>query len=595
MIRAENSAVVPLAPEALWERLSDTERINRMLGLPPVRYDFEPRTEGGARVRGEARFGPLTILYDEEPYRWVRPNLWWVQRVPRNGPVKVFRVGLTLEKKYGDPGTSLTAWSEAEPRGWQGRLLARRIVESCASGLLRACVGAAREAGVSLAEDAPAADSPAPDSGPSPWRERLEEGGLSRRDADRLLYFLRSAPSQDVTSFRPFALADRWRADRSAVLQSCLLAVRAGALDLHWRLLCPACRGAGPSRESLADLTAGAAHCPSCDIRFGPAFDRDVEVCFSVAPALRRVTDGDATFCVGGPNRSRHLALQWFLPADGAERVAVSSLPPGAYRLRSPQSVGVPELILPLAAPVTLDGGATLTPEADGKDWLLSGAPGFPTLLRLERTDWREDVATAAQVTALHAFRRHFGSELLAPGSALDVRQIGILFTDIKGSTRMYEERGDAPSYAAVREHFAALTEAIEAQGGAVVKTIGDAVMAAFPDPADAVRAAIAIQSRPQTLTVKLGVHAGPALAVGANGALDYFGHTVNVASRIQQESLGGDVVLTQELAVRCADLLDGLERETLTAAPRGAGEPLPLVRLLFSDERRGGILPRAI
>ena len=81
---------------------------------------------------------------------------------------------------------------------------------------------------------------------------------------------------------------------------------------------------------------------------------------------------------------------------------------------------------------------------------------------------------------------------------------------------------------------------------GAVVKTIGDAVMASFGDPANAVKAALAMQARiaDHELVLKLGVHVGPSVVVNLNDRLDYFGSTVNMAARLQGQSQGGDIVL---------------------------------------------------
>ena len=391
------------------------------------------------------------------------------------------------------------------------------------------------------------------------WRTRLEDAGLSAEQAARLLAFLTLSPPEDVVDFRPFALADRWLLDRTETLKLCLGAVRAGALELHWRLLCPACRGAGPSVETLDALTPDKAHCASCNISFGPTFDQDVEVCFAVAPKLRKAEDGVATFCIGGPHRMRHVVMQWQVPPDSTEKVE-TGLPPGTYRLRSPQLSEGKELVLTDSAPLLLEN-----PER------------YSVLFRLETLAWREDAATAAQVTALSEFRRHFGSEILAPGQELVVRQVTILFTDLKGSTQMYATHGDAPSYATVRAHFAQLTEILEKHDGAIVKTIGDSVMAAFHDPAKAVQAALKIQAACTPLIVKLGLYTGPALAVTANGQLDYFGQTVNVASRVQGQSHGGDIVLSDELLAYVPDVLP---RESFTAHLKGTDQPLTLWRL---------------
>jgi class 3 adenylate cyclase len=157
------------------------------------------------------------------------------------------------------------------------------------------------------------------------------------------------------------------------------------------------------------------------------------------------------------------------------------------------------------------------------------------------------------------------------------VRQVTILFTDLKGSTQMYATQGDAPSYATVRGHFEQLTQILEKHDGAIIKTIGDAVMAAFHDPAKAMQAALEIQKEVAPLIVKLGLHTGPALAVTANGQLDYFGQTVNVASRIQAQSHGADIVLSDDLI---AFVPDTIPRQSFTAQLKGTEAPITLWRL---------------
>src|SRR3989442_13149618 len=98
-------------------------------------------------------------------------------------------------------------------------------------------------------------------------------------------------------------------------------------------------------------------------------------------------------------------------------------------------------------------------------------------LFILERTAWSDDAATAAEVTALQVFRDLFASEALRPGEQISVGTLTVLFTDLKNSTRLYREIGDATAFGRVMNHFDVLKQAIAAEDGALVKTIGDAVM----------------------------------------------------------------------------------------------------------------------
>ncbi len=156
----------------------------------------------------------------------------------------------------------------------------------------------------------------------------------------------------------------------------------------------------------------------------------------------------------------------------------------------------------------------------------------------------------------LPSFREKFGDEVLSTNESLSIKQICVLFTDIKGSTALYERLGDAKAYRLVREHFDALFRIVGEEGGVVIKTIGDAVMATFVSAEAGVAAALRIQETFQDLSdrerigeaivVKIGLHAGPSLLVNLNGRSDYFGRTVNLASRIQRLADGGEIYVSE-------------------------------------------------
>jgi adenylate cyclase len=175
----------------------------------------------------------------------------------------------------------------------------------------------------------------------------------------------------------------------------------------------------------------------------------------------------------------------------------------------------------------------------------------------LEQSAWSAQAASAALVTALAEFRQLFSSEVLAPGLGVSIRNLTFLFSDLKDSTAIYDTIGDSPAYARVRDHFDVMNRIIANWRGALVKTIGDAVMAVFPSVEDAIEASLEIQREftageialgNPALKVKLGLHRGPCIAVNANDLLDYFGSTVNIAARVQAASVGGDIVVTHEV-----------------------------------------------
>jgi len=123
------------------------------------------------------------------------------------------------------------------------------------------------------------------------------------------------------------------------------------------------------------------------------------------------------------------------------------------------------------------------------------------------------------------------------------------LFTDIEGSTRLWEQYPQTMP-AALARHDALLRALITAHRGHVFKTVGDAFCAAFPTAPDALAAAVKIQQSlpaepweiPETLRVRMAIHSGIAEARDN----DYFGPTLNRTARIQSLAYGGQLLLSQ-------------------------------------------------
>jgi class 3 adenylate cyclase len=206
-----------------------------------------------------------------------------------------------------------------------------------------------------------------------------------------------------------------------------------------------------------------------------------------------------------------------------------------------------PEAIEPPTAEVA-GMGASVTVE---------NRTGAMAVVQLEERFWPSTATTAALLSTLQEFRDLFAADVLAPGLEVGIERLAFLFTDIAGSTKMYEQVGQARAFRIVQDHFRLILGAIRDSHGAIVKTIGDAVMAVFPTAAQAVEAAFAMQRAMKQLegyeavdpqhVLKVGVHVGPCLAVTLNDRLDYFGTTVNMAARVEHEAGGGQIVITRD------------------------------------------------
>ena len=136
-----------------------------------------------------------------------------------------------------------------------------------------------------------------------------------------------------------------------------------------------------------------------------------------------------------------------------------------------------------------------------------------------------------------------------------------------------------------MQAHFNVLNDIVAAEAGAVVKTIGDAVMATFPTPDRAVAAALRMRdamrdlnqrSGREDLLLKIGMHEGPCIAVTMNERQDYFGQTVNIASRVQGLATSSEIFATGAVIEdpRTSGVLEKSESCRETRACRCAESP---------------------
>ncbi len=577
-INLSRQIILDASPERLWPLLSDTDRVNRLTGLP-ASEQIVPDQDMVRRVHGH--FMKVPVTWREFPFEWIFEQ-WFESQRAFDSPIPVERLYTSTRlTALPDGRTQVDVEVRILPRNLFGRLGAPLVIGQKMLGDLmrvyRSLGDLARAAGEVV---------PPPPRRPVVNAARLELGrGRLRQFAvrpdlvDRLADHLCAADDPEVVRMRPFALADRWGEPRLDVLRMFLYATRSGLLNLEWDVICPNCRGASAHTPTLSDLS-GEAHCGSCNIRYDVNFDESVELRFSVSPDIRDAID--ASFCIGGPANTRHVMAQLWLPAGSTKELRLR-LPAGSYRLRSPQIT--PRMAIDAAADAGAQSARIRFAEDDIVAEVEELTPGQVALIlenttdqnllvMLEQSAWSAQAASAALVTALAEFRQLFSSEVLAPGLGVSIRNLTFLFSDLKDSTMIYDTIGDSPAYARVRDHFGVMSRIIGRWRGALVKTIGDAVMAVFASAEDAVEAGLEIQREftageiaqgNPALQVKLGLHRGPCIAVNANDLLDYFGSTVNIAARVQNASLGGDIVITDEI------LSDpGVRRVLEREAPRG-------------------------
>ena len=542
------------SPEAIWPFASDTNRFNRDTGQPEV--EILSNVKGTKQMR--MKLPILQVEWEEEPFEWTYPYSFGVSRLYSKGPIDSMRTETKFERLPNN-GTRIiydTSWIVSNPfvqllMPFVIGVIARNRFEKA----FRFYDQIAEKPDPVLTLTRPRGLS---SSGRAHFKSLSEE--VIRQGTDtallaRLEDFLERADELSIQRIRPYTLADRWQVGRRAVLEMFLRATRAGILDMSWDLLCPSCRGTTEGHTNLGDVRSNS-HCNTCQIDFSVNFDHNIEVIFRPNPSVRTV-DFEAAFCAGSPQLQPHVVMSQPVSALHSLPVPIE-LERGRYTLRAS---GVPGSISLFA---DSDGAPQPDLRVSHFGWPpdqhsvslqptlnLVNATDEETTFQLERTAWSDESSTAADVTALQVFRDLFASEVVRPGEEISIGSVTLMFTDLRDSTRMYRQIGDASAFGRVREHFEILEKAIAAQGGAIVKTMGDAVMATFRQPVDALKSVwnaqeeIAKHGEPM-LWLKAGLHKGPCIVVNLNDRLDYFGSTVNIAARLPNFSKGGELIFSE-------------------------------------------------
>ena len=570
------------SPERLWPFIADTNRFNRDTGVPEIEVERGQPRLPNARRKVRLSIHGLPVEWEEQPFEWVKPERFGIERTYSRGPLARLRVLAELAPNSGG-GTHLVYQLWSTPRNLPGALAISLQVNLIVSRRFREAVqkyDAAAFAGASVPAHQPSTSQSVFDLPRlSSLQQKLaaefaqlepeDKRELCEHIVERLGDYIAHADDLEVSRIRPYKLADEWNVPRRDVLEIFLYATRAGLLDFQWDLLCPLCRGPKQSGQSLKDI-ASQLHCATCKIDFTVNFDRYVELTFRPNPAVRRVDV--PSFCIGSPEWTPHIVAQQLL-SPREKRALDLPLEVGSYRLRT--------LELPGSQEVTVVPDGESSAHVEINDSGLQGEPlrvaerlsldlqnetNAEQLMILERMAWNDQATTAAEVTALQMFRDLFATEALRPGEQISVGTLTVLFTDLRDSTKLYREIGDATAFGRVMNHFDVLRKAIAEHDGAVVKTIGDAIMAVFRCAADGVLAMLEAQrvlAQPSDgsmpLQLKAGLHTGPCIAVTLNALLDYFGSTVNLAARLECLSTGNDVIISQSVYedTKVQELLD--------------------------------------
>jgi class 3 adenylate cyclase len=411
---------------------------------------------------------------------------------------------------------------------------------------------------------------------------------------DMLERMVRDAPDHALIKMNALDLAASEGIDEERAIAALLHAVGLGIFEMTWNVMCPSCAGVLSTNKSLKSLDRAQYSCAFCAAGYETTLDNLVEVTFTVSSRVRKIAaHSPDELSAAEYYRQIFWSSAIDLPEDLEKllrevTLETVDLPPGERAILSLQA---PAGMLIVFDPVThtaqfLDVSGEEAGERQNLSVIFNKVqvpvdtvalrPG-PLRLALEnRTDgrvlpavWvanqaldnllkrRKPILTAKRLLTNQTFRDLYRTETLAIGQRLKILSLTFLFSDLKDSTALYEHVGDLVAFDLVNEHFRLLQEIIASERGAVVKTIGDAVMATFETPDRAIAAAIRMREamsdlgaerQHQSLRLKMGIHEGSCLAVTLNGQQDYFGQTVNIASRVQGLAASRSIVVTESV-----------------------------------------------
>lgn len=419
--------------------------------------------------------------------------------------------------------------------------------------------------------------------------------------------FLTQATDDELFSINPMHFAAKFQSDPKETINLFLHGAHEGILNLNWNMICSCCGGFHRSLNSMSGLHSYFV-CNICHHSTNVSVNEYIQVTFTPTANFREIRFsekdnltiddflnfqlfskdsyyGDGLSVVEA-HKQRIVFKGTLLPGEEIEQEIfckegfydllcppIGSLLQGEVSDEAPSKITITITDLKVSHPETkiANGNVNFSIKNETKEKAFYFMMHFlPEMLSAPTPQVSfHPFLSAKALLSNQTFRDLFRYEIISSEEGISVQDITILFSDLKGSTELYETIGDMDAFALVRQHFDVLKKAIDKYNGSVVKTIGDAVMASFVNPVDALKSAILMSKEIQKfndlrgknyLHLKIGFHRGDAIVVSLNDKLDYFGQTVNLASRVQSIANSQEIYFTEE--VKNADHMENLLKE---------------------------------
>ncbi|MCZ8341816.1 MAG: DUF5939 domain-containing protein [Leptospira sp.] len=540
--------------EEIWPYLIDTSSFNKRLGLPRLNYE-----EKNGRLYGKTKQGGILLEWEEEPWEWEYLKEMANGRIYSKGFGKYLRVRYFLES-LGESRSKLYIFFGWVPRNFICKQILKyampklkedfqKVFDSIQDEIKRKTKPHSVYSTKGFTPDAQwvqisKLDQTIPD---------LVSKGISKELVNQIFDWIKNADDNTLDRIRIKYLANKFDVQLEEVLLIFLYGCRLGIFTLSWDIVCPHCRGVRSSLAKLGDLLEND-ECEVCEIQFETTAINAIEVTFHIHPQVRIVQK--QMYCAAEPNTKQHILLT--KPIAGKKSFNTNLLlGKGLYRLRKK---GEKKFQFVDIDPNHINKDILWLNETEGSEIKVAPKPNLVfendsndavTIVLEERTEDKLSLRPT-EIFNFQEFRDLFSEEAIATNLQLDIGIKTILFTDIVGSTRFYETEGDHGAFLQVREHFIKTNQIITNFQGVVVKTIGDAVMASFSSPLQALKASKEMlewfhpENKHTPVRIRISIHTGNCLAVNLNSNIDYFGNTVNYTAKMQGMTDASEISISQ-------------------------------------------------
>ena len=459
--------------------------------------------------------------------------------------------------------------------------------------------------------------------------EEIEKArSWSPRVVAKLESLIRSEDDYSLFRINPLKCGSEKNISEQEAIDLFLYGTKCGLFKMNWQLLCPGCGDVVESFSTLRNLDSHY-HCDLCQKDFEAALDDYIEISFTISPSIREIVFHNPNSLSIEDYFYKYVFSEGAMFPDGKKFVDFVKKSAKILTYLEPKETKKFELDIPRGflvgcdrlnhGELFFDVNGEYKPEiqhfslklVDGKYEPDKGElfPGKFVFNFENYTNKRgalllihfnqlppeplhyQPFLSGKKLLTTQTFRDLFRAEIVQGDEGIGIKDITILFTDLKGSTALYDRIGDLKAFALVRQHFDSLGRVVNSHYGAILKTVGDAIMATFLNPLDAVKAALSMleeierfnqEHSERELMLKIGIHKGAAIAVTLNDRLDYFGQTVNISSRVQKLSDSDEIHITPEVynypGVR--DLLDGFEINPRKAKLKGVLEEMSVYKI---------------